>query len=305
MAQHALFQIQQCSLARLIDAGASYLEQSDLVYGHGTDNPGDESAWLALEACGLSPVEPLDDYEIPVNRGHLARAKCWYRRRVEQREPVAYIVGRAWFAGLEFAADKRALIPRSPIAELILDGYEPWITEPPSTILDLCCGGGCIAIASAIAYPQAHVHASDLSDDALQLALLNVQKHGLEDRVELIKSDVFADVPSAHQYDLIVSNPPYVDRQDMQDLPGEYRHEPQLGLTAGSDGLDIVKRIIDGAAGRLTENGVLIVEVGNSQPAVEDHYRELDMVWTEFEMGGAGVFVTTANALKEMTRSQS
>lgn len=299
MAQHALLRIEHCTLGELINLGADYLEHSGLVFGHGTDNPMDEAAWLALEACGLSPVEPVDNFDELVNKGHLARAKNWFCRRAEQREPVAYITGRAWFAGLEFAADTRALIPRSPIAELILNEYQPWVTEAPESVLDLCCGGGCIAIASALALPEATVHASDISTDALALAAVNVQKHGVGHRLSLFEADLFTGLPLSQRYDLIVSNPPYVDKIDMHDLAPEYQHEPELGLTAGNDGLDIVTRIVNEAAQHLTPNGVLIVEVGNSQPAVEHQFNALDMVWLEFEMGGAGVFMTTAAALNE------
>lgn len=299
MARHALFGTDQCTLAELIELGANYLESANLVYGHGTDNAMDEAAWLALEACGLSPVDMIEDYQLSVNSGHLARAKSWFKRRGENREPVAYITGRAWFAGHEFDTDVRALIPRSPIAELISHKYQPWLTETPATILDLCCGGGCIAIATALAFPSAVVHGSDLSSSALQLALQNVVKHGLSQRVQLFESDVFVALPSDQQYDLIVANPPYVDKPDMQSLPEEYRHEPELGLTAGGDGLDIVRRIIEGAPDRLTDSGVLIVEVGNSQPAVESQFSKLEIIWLDFDRGGAGVFMTTAKALRQ------
>ncbi|MEM7257994.1 MAG: HemK family protein methyltransferase [Pseudomonadota bacterium] len=163
----------------------------------------------------------------------------------------------------------------------------------------MCCGGGCIAIASALTFPEAQVHASDISADALALAAVNVHKHDADQRVTLFESDLFNALPAGHRYDLIVSNPPYVDSLDMQELPAEYQHEPQLGLTAGNDGLDIVRRIIHGAVDKLTDHGVLIVEVGNSQPAVEQHFDALDMVWLEFESGGIGVFMTTAAALNE------
>ncbi len=297
MSEHPLFGLQQCTIAELIEAGSDYLSQSDLVYGHGTDNPHDESAWLVLEACGHSAAEPLDDYHCAVNRGHLQRAKDWFRQRAVDKTPVAYITGRSWFAGLEFKTDHRALIPRSPIAELIHTDFEPWLTASPEAILDLCCGGGCIAIACARQFAEAQVHACDLSPEALQLAAQNRGLHGVEDRLTFFEGDLFSPLPDAQRYDLIVSNPPYVDREDMQSLAPEYHHEPSMGLAAGDDGLDIVDRILAGAKQRLTESGVLIVEVGNSQPAVESRYPELDMIWLEFEMGGAGVFLTTAAAL--------
>ncbi len=298
MSEHALHKLTQCTLAELIEVGGDYLAKSDLVYGHGTDNPHDESAWLALEACGLSPAEPLENYHIDVNRGHLERAKNWYRQRADQKIPVAYITGRSWFAGHEFVTDSRALIPRSPIAELICTEFEPWLTDTPDSILDLCCGGGCIAIACALQFPDATVHGTDLSPEALQLAALNREKHQLQDHLQFFEGDLFNGLPIEQRYDLIVSNPPYVDREDMQGLAAEFQHEPQMGLAAGIDGLDIVDKILGDAQNRLTDNGVLIVEVGNSQPAVEQRYPELELIWLEFEMGGAGVFLTTAASLK-------
>lgn len=292
-----LSELKNCTLAELIETGRDFLEAHDLVYGHGTDNALDESAWLAMEACGYSPAVALDDYNVVVNNGHLARAKDWFNKRALENIPVAYITGRSWFAGLEFMTDKRALIPRSPIAELIANYYQPWITEPPSAVLDLCCGGGCIAIATALAFPESIVHGSDLSADALQLAALNRDKHGLDNRLQLFQGDLFNSLPGGQRYDLIVSNPPYVDQHDMQALAAEFHREPQLGLAAGVDGLDIVECILDQAKQMLTPSGVLIVEVGNSQPAVDKRFAELDLIWLEFEFGGGGVFLITAESL--------
>jgi len=197
----ALFALENCTLAALIESGAEYLDSSDLVYGHGTDNPLDESAWLALEACGLSPAEPLESYEIPVTAAQLQQAQRWFRLRAGQQIPVAYITGRSWFAGLEFVTDPRALIPRSPIAELIANEFQPWLVKPPAAVLDLCCGGGCIAIATAVAFPSALVHASDLSADALQLAEINRARHGLE-QLQLFQGDLFEPLPGGQRYDL-------------------------------------------------------------------------------------------------------
>jgi len=190
------------------------------VYGHGTDNAFDESAWLALEACGISPAVPLESYDIPVTTQQLERAKDWFKERAINKTPVAYITGRAWFAGLEFIVDSRALVPRSPIAELVHKHFQPWLSEAPAAVLDLCCGGGCIAIGVASVFPECRVDACDLSRDALDLAA---------------------------QYDLIVSNPPYVDAQDMHQLASEFGHEPVMGLEAGDDGLDIVERMLSDA----------------------------------------------------------
>lgn len=294
---NSLMDLRHCTLAQLIVAGSEYLDQHEIVYGHGTDNASDESAWLVLEACGISPAIPLDDYEIPVTVDQLAQAKDWFKKRAIDNIPVAYLTGRSWFAGFEFITDERALIPRSPIAELIANGFEPWLVEPPHTVLDLCCGGGCIAIATALTFPEAQVHGCDLSADALALAELNRDKHQLEERLQLFQGDLFTAVPEDSRYDLIVSNPPYVDLQDMRSLAAEFKHEPQMGLAAGNDGLDIVDRMLSEAKKVLSPAGVMIVEVGNSQPAVEKRFADLDLMWFEFEYGGEGVFLVTADSL--------
>ncbi|OED42414.1 ribosomal protein L3 N(5)-glutamine methyltransferase [Chromatiales bacterium (ex Bugula neritina AB1)] len=295
-----LFQLQITTVAELIDMGCEYLTASELVYGHGTDNALDESAWLALEACDISPAEPLDDYNIPVTSEQLQRAREWFRARAERHVPVAYLTGRSWFAGLEFITDSRALIPRSPIAELIAARFAPWLAAPPAAALDLCCGGGCIAIAMATVFPDSVVHASDLSEDALQLAALNRQKYALQGRLQLFHGDLFAPLPEGQCYDLIVSNPPYVDEQDMRSLADEFHHEPAMGLAAGYDGLDIVARMLWTARQYLSPDGIMVVEVGNSQQAVEQRFAGLDLLWLDFEFGGAGVFLVSAQALHDL-----
>ena len=298
MPDHELFSIKKCTLAELIDAGQAYLAEYPLVYCQGTDNAFDESAWLAIEACERSPVDPIDNYQIPVTAAQLQRAKEWYRKRVEERIPVAYLTGRAWFAGIELAVDDRALIPRSPFAELVLDEFVPWLPQPPSAALDLCCGGGCIAMAIAHVFEHCMVDAVDLSSDALELAATNVANHQLGERVVLHQGDLFEPlINTQKRYDLIISNPPYVDAADMQVLAAELQHEPSMGLAAGADGLDIVAKIIASAKQYLQADGVLIVEVGNSQQAVEDRFGHLGPVWLEFEHGGDGVFLLQAGQL--------
>ena len=297
MSDTGLFDLKQCTLAELISAGEQYLLQHHLVYGHGTDNAFDESAWLALEACGISPAEPLDSYAIAVSDVQLSRAKQWFKKRAIDKTPVAYLTGRAWFAGLEFAVDERALIPRSPIAELIHNGFDPWLADVPEQALDLCCGGGCIGIAMASAFPDCAVDLVDLSQDALDLAAINVQKHNLGQQINLHNSDLFLSLPSGKKYDLIVSNPPYVDAEDMNNLAAEFIHEPRMGLVAGEDGLDIVARLLKQAKQYLKPDGVLIVEVGNSKDAVDRRFPEVDLLWLDFEFGGDGVFLVNADAL--------
>ena len=296
MSEVRLHNIKQCTLSELIRAGEIYLSEYPLVFGHGTDNAFDESAWLALEACGISPAEPVESYDIPVGSDHLLRAKEWFKKRAEDKIPTAYLTGRAWFAGLEFLVDERALIPRSPIAELIHNGFEPWLAESPAVALDLCCGGGCIAIAMAKFFPGCIVDAVDLSQEALDLAALNVEKHKLQNRVTLHHGDLLTPLPSM-QYDLIVSNPPYVDAKDMSRLATEFSHEPQMGLAAGKDGLDIVARLLREAKQYLKPDGILVIEVGNSMEAVDRRFPGLELTWLDFEYGGDGVFLVNAHAL--------
>ena len=296
MSEVQLHNLTRCTLAELIRAGEVYLSGYQLVYGHGTDNAFDEAAWLALEACGISPAEPLESYDIPVSPEQLLCAKEWFIKRAVDKVPVAYLTGRAWFAGLEFLVDDRALIPRSPIAELIHNGFEPWMSRAPKAALDMCCGGGCIAIALANGFPGCAVDAVDLSRDALDLAALNVNKHKLQNQVTLYQSDLLAQLPP-RQYDLIVSNPPYVDAEDMGNLAGEFSHEPQMGLAAGRDGLDIVARLLRDSKQYLKPDGILVIEVGNSMEAVDRRFARLDLTWLEFEYGGEGVFLISARAL--------
>src|SRR5690606_23590675 len=218
-------------------------------------------------------------------------------RRIEERVPVAYLVGEAWFCGLPFKVDERVLIPRSPIAELINNRFEPLLNREPLRILDLCTGSGCIGIACALAFPDAQVDLADISTDALQLAQENVQRHGLEQQVRVIESDLFTAVQGP--YDLIVTNPPCVSRQEVDELPAEYHHEPELGLLSLDDGLDIPLRILREAAAHLHEDGVLVLEVGYSREALTARLPGVPLLWLEFEHGGDGVCALTAQQLRQ------
>jgi ribosomal protein L3 glutamine methyltransferase len=280
----------------LIEWVSEHLARTDLVYGHGTGSAWDEAAWLVLHALGLSPQESLPDPESGVSEADLRRVRHLLEQRITTRKPLAYLLQSAWFCGLEFYVDERVLVPRSPFAELIANGFHPWLSEPPSSVLDLCTGSGCIAVACAQAFHEAEVAATDISEQALAVAEINRRRYGLEERLNLYKADVFDGLPR-QRYDLIVSNPPYVDAADMSALPPEYRQEPALGLAAGHDGLDIVRRILRGAHEYLSDGGLLAVEVGNSQAALLEAFPDVPFLWPEFEHGGGAVFLLSKRDL--------
>ncbi|WP_018879876.1 50S ribosomal protein L3 N(5)-glutamine methyltransferase [Thioalkalivibrio sp. ALE9] len=286
------------SLRDFIRFGASQFRGAGLSFGHGTDNAFDEAAWLVLHTLHLPLDLPESWWDARLSEVERTRVVAVLRERVATRKPAAYLTREAWFAGVPFYVDERVLVPRSPLAELIAAGFEPWVDPDGVTrALDLCTGGGCIGIAMALALPQARVDLADVSTDALAVAGINIERHRVGDQVRAVQSDVFDGLEPGDRYELIVSNPPYVDAEDMAALPDEYRHEPALGLAAGGDGLDIVRRILDGAREHLTEDGVLIVEVGNSQAAVEAAFPDLPLIWLEFEAGGHGVFLVYARDL--------
>ncbi|WP_431482191.1 50S ribosomal protein L3 N(5)-glutamine methyltransferase [Pseudomonas solani] len=276
----------------------SRFHAENLFFGHGTDNAWDEARQLVLGALHL-PYEVADSYlDCRLEGDERAHVQALLRRRILERVPVAYLLGEAWFCGMPFVVDERVLVPRSPIAELIQQSFEPWLAAEPARILDLCTGSGCIGIAAAHAFPNAEVVLADLSFDALEVANLNIERHDLEDRVFTVQGDGFEGLPN-QRFDLILSNPPYVDAEDFADMPEEFQHEPAMGLACGDDGLDLVRRMLAEAADHLTERGTLIIEVGNSQVHVEALYPEVDFTWLEFAHGGHGVFLLSASQCRE------
>lgn len=285
------------SVENAIRMAADTFHNDELYFGHGTSTAIDEASWLVLFAIGLSPiVEP--DYSQQLDDEQVAACNELLSRRIEERLPAAYLTGQAWFAGHKFLSDKRALVPRSPIAEFINDDFFGVLDGFSSPrILDLCTGGGCIAIAAALARPTSFVDASDLSSAALSLAAENIELHQLEGRVSLYEGSLFE--PIRHKYSLIVSNPPYVDAADIAAMPDEFSHEPLMGLEAGQDGLDLVREMLREAAQYLEPNGSLVVEVGNSMNALEAAYPQIEFSWLQFANGGHGVFLLTREELMQ------
>ena len=277
----------------------SQFNQAGLYYGHGTDNALDEAMALILHTLHLPTDSPPALFDAKLTLSERETIKKLILRRAEERIPIPYLTHEAWFACLPFYVDERVLIPRSPIAELIENQFQPWINmQNVKSILDLCTGSGCIAIACAINFPDAEVDGADISQDALNVAKINITRHELDEYVHLYQSNLFDSLPPK-KYDLIVSNPPYVDAEDMAALPQEFLHEPKLGLEAGIDGLECAVRILKNALNYLNPQGVLIVEVGNSEIALAEKYPEVPFTWIEFQNGGGGVFMLTAEQLSE------
>jgi ribosomal protein L3 glutamine methyltransferase len=274
------------------------LKKARVHFGHGTATARDESAELVFFVAGLPHEMGARAYPQALSVRQVRRIDDLLSRRIAQRVPLPYLTHRAFFAGLELYVDERVLVPRSPIAELVLQRFAPWTAGPVRRIVDIGTGSGAIALACATAFPRARVDALDISPKALHVCRRNTRRLHLERRVKVLRSDYFAAVPG-RRYDIIVSNPPYVGSAEMRTLPREYRHEPRLGLASGRDGLDAARAILAGARRHLTAHGILVMEVGNSETALMRAFPRLPFVWPQIAMGGGGVFVLRASDLQE------
>ena len=288
------------TLVELVVAQSERLKQAGVSFGHGTGNAFDEAAWLVTWAIGL----PLDALETrgqrTVDAGDAAKAEALVGRRIESRQPAAYLTGEAWLQNVPFTIDPRSIVPRSYIAELLADGEETgtldaWLSDRTRQVLDLCTGNGSLAVIAAMAYPEIEIDAADISPAALELARINVARHKLESRIRVIESDLFAALPG--RYDLILSNPPYVNDDSMRSLPAEYRAEPALALAGGSDGMDLIRRIVADAPAHMTEDAVLVLEVGHERAHFEAAFPRLECAWLETSAGEDAVVLIERRAL--------
>lgn len=286
---------------------AQQFEQAGLYFGHGTENALDEAGYLVFYALDWSPEYTDEKLLKEITVEEEEKIQALLDKRLSSRKPACYLTNEAWFAGLSFYVDESVLVPRSPIAELIEEQFQPWIDpDKVNAILDLCTGSGCIAIACASVFPEANVVASDISEAALKVAEKNRQQHQLEDRLTLLHSDLFSGIEG--KFDIIVSNPPYVDAEDMANLPDEYHAEPELGLAAGKDGLDLVIPMLRDALEHLNPGGIVVIEVGNSEQALAELFPAVDFMWLDFEFGGQGVFLLEQSQLEkyhELFRSEA
>jgi ribosomal protein L3 glutamine methyltransferase len=285
------------TVGEALDRCARALRRARVHFGHGTDNARDEAAELVFFAAGLDHDLGANAYSKPLTARRIALIDGLLERRIAQRIPLPYLTHRSFFAGLELYVDERVLVPRSPFAELVLQRFEPWVdARGVRRILDVGTGSGAIALACATAFPKARVDAVDVSEDALKVARRNLRRLGLQKRVRLLQSNYF-DAVEGCRYDIIVSNPPYVGRAEMRRLPREYGHEPRLGLASGTDGLDAVRAIFAAARRHLARDGILAVEVGNTEGALLRAYPKLPFIWPQIAMGGGGIFLLRAQDL--------
>jgi ribosomal protein L3 glutamine methyltransferase len=301
--QHAVQAIEELrTIEDMVRWSVSRMSEAGLYYGHGSESPADDALMLVSHALSLPWAMAEQWYAARLTRLERESVIGLVEVRIEQRMPVPYITGVSWYCGRPYFVDERVLIPRSPIGELIGNRFAPWWPEDkePERILDLCTGSGCIGIACAHEFADAAVELLDISFEALEVAEANIQEHNMADRVVALQSDLFT--AASGKYDLIISNPPYVDADDMSCLPEEYHHEPELALAAGEDGLDLVRIMLSQVRDYLTDDGVFVLEVGNSFPALAAAYPELPFIWPEFERGGHGVCVLHARDLDALNR---
>lgn len=290
----------QTTVKLAVARAESALSEAGVFFGHGTDNAWDEAAWLVARACGLPPTLEPADWERTLDAASAARAAAWLSERIERRVPLAYVIGEAWFCGLPFEVDESVLVPRSPIAELIDSGFEPWVVSGRvHRILDLGTGSGCLAVAMAKVFPEASVDAVDRSTAALELVRRNAERHDVSERVRPVASYGFGALAGS-RYDLIVSNPPYVPERRATELPEEYRAEPGMALYSGRDGLDLPLQWLAEAPDYLASHGVLVMEVGEAQGALAASLPEAPLTWLEFEHGGEGVLLVEGAALDDV-----
>lgn len=283
----------------LIEAGAQQLTQAGVAFGHGTDNAFDEAAWLVLWRLGL-PLDALDTVaEQPVTAQDQARVAALLAERISSRKPAAYLTQEAWLQGVPFYVDERSIVPRSFIAELLADGsIDPWLGEHTRRVLDLCTGNGSLAVLAALAYPEVLVDAADLSTDALAVARINIERHQLAHRIQLIASDGLT--ATTGPYDLILCNPPYVNRRSMEALPKEYQAEPALALDGGFDGMDFVRKLLREVSAKMSAHGVLVLEIGNERAHFDTAFGVLEAIWLETSAGEDQVMLLTRETLAHL-----
>ena len=285
------------TLEEKIDSIGQLLDEADLSFGQGVDNPWDEAVWLVITAVGLSFSEPITQWEMELNGAQVKAVDELTQKRIDTRKPLAYLTNEAWFVGLRFYVDERVLIPRSFLGEWILDGFEPWVdSSSVSNVLDLCTGSACIAIACGTFFDQANLVASDMSEAALEVAKKNIEAHGLEDRIRLNHGDLFDGIDQ--QFDLILCNPPYVSDERMDRLPQEFLFEPDLALRSGSAGLDFIHRLFAEAAEYLTKDGYLLLEAGSASHALETAYPSIPFTWLSTQYDEQVVLLLSADEIR-------
>ena len=279
-------------LLQAIKAAETALIEAQVYFGHGTDNAWDEAVFLVLGACDMPLDTQRDELQKCLTKEQLLRIKHWLAKRIEQRLPLPYLLGETWFAGMPFKVSEEVIIPRSPIAELIINHFSPFLKQPPQRALDLCCGSGCIGIAMALHMDIPQVDMADIAPAALSLSQHNIAIHNVASQVRVFDSNLFSGLPPK-RYDLIVSNPPYVDANDYDAMPAEFSHEPKLALVSGDDGLDLTAAMLAQAADWLAEQSLIVLEVGNSEVALQNALPEIPFMWLELSQGGNGVFCLT------------